>query len=179
MPPIAPCVRICICWSIHHVRCLLLLHLFVLIIVHSVWCLISAWSARSLIISISRPRFVWNAGLRMVFSCGVTAATKFVETEEWLTMNVMMAIHSLVMAAAQVVKFKPTIYAERSMVLVTAGAVRLLFLGTSLQLSEQTNLLLVYSVLTTILLVLSSLYNVGLALMWFQEQHQALKWSWL
>lgn len=92
-------------------------------------------------------------------------------------MNVMMAILFLGMAAAQVVKFKPTIYAERSMVLVTAGAVRLLFLGTSLQLSEQTNLLLVYSVLTTILLVLSSLYNVGLALMWFQVQHQALKWS--
>lgn len=92
-------------------------------------------------------------------------------------MSVMMGILSLGMVAAQVAKYKRTIFAEKSMALVTAGAVSLLFLGTSLQLLEPTNSLLVSTAQTTTLPVLLFLYNVGSALMWFQVQHQAPKCS--
>lgn len=92
-------------------------------------------------------------------------------------MSVMMGILSLGMAAAQVAKYKRTISAERSMALVTAGAVSLLFLGTSLQLLEPTNSSLVFAAQTITLPVLLSLYNAGSALMWFQVHHQALKCS--
>lgn len=58
----------------------------------------------------------------MDFSCGVMAVIKFVETENWLMMSVMMGMLFQVMDAAQTAKSKPIINADKLMAQAIAGA---------------------------------------------------------